>query len=141
MIFQQTCRRSYCPAGEFLIGCRCIQPLQVYGMPVLLTIKVIPISGHVTTPAKKETQMYQSTLNETLHTISLSIVLIRSQPGQDTKKTMKPFLDSLADDKKLEMHFKQMTYLVKLTSRIRLWTEIDASSSDIEIHPYLVDLD
>ena len=54
---------------------------------------------------------------------------------------MKPFLDYLDNDKRFEMHFKQMTYSVKLTSRIRHWTEIDASSSNIEIHPHLVDLD
>ena len=144
-----------------MIGCRCVQLLkQVYGMPVLLTVKVIPRSGDLTTLARKQITKYHASLNRTLHTISknifidfiglfeckadleeyyLSLVLVRSYPGHDTKETIKPFLDYLDNDKTLAMSFIQTTYFVKPTSRIRLWTEINAS--EYRYYPNLADLD
>ena len=143
-LFQHLCRRVYCPAGEFMVACKCIQPFKmVFGMPVLLTVKVIPRSGYLTTMTTKQIHRYHDTLKKTLHAISenisiefiglfeckadpddyyLSLVVVRSYPGCDTKEMLEPFLNYLDNKRKIEMDFKQTTYIVKLSSRIRLWT-------------------
>ena len=55
----------------------------------------------------------------------LSIVVVRSKAGQDTKETIKPFIDLLDNGGPLRMKFESTTYYVKLTSRIRMWTEFN----------------
>ena len=131
-------------------------------MPVLLTVKVIPRSGYLTTLAKKQISKYHSSLNRILHIISenisvdfiglfeckpdseeyyLSLVVVRSYPGHDTKETMKPFLDYLDNDKTLQMDLKQITYSVKLTSRVRMWLQLQGNVSELKNHPNLAELD
>ena len=126
-----------------MVGCHCVQLLKVYGMPVLLTVKVIPKSGYLTTFATKQISKYHVSLNRILHTISekifvdfiglfeckadseeyyLSLVVVSPYPGHDTKSTIRSFLDYLDNKKKLEMDFKQTKFSVGLTSRIRLWS-------------------
>ena len=147
-LFQHFCRRVYCPAGDFMVDCRCIQPFKmVFGMPVLLTIKLIPRAGYLETLTTSQITKYHNTLKEILLTISeniyveiiglleckadagdfyVSLVLVRSLPGYDTKDIMKPFVDYLDNKRrKIEMVVKQTTHSVRLTSRIRLWESLD----------------
>ena len=143
-LFQHLCRHVYCPAGDFMVNCHCIQPFKtVLGMPILLTIKVIPRAGQLETLTTSQITKYHNTLKKILHTISenisvepiglleckadaaeyyLSLAVVRSLPGHDTKEMIKPFLDYLDNkQRKIEMVLKQTTYSVRLTSRVRLW--------------------
>ena len=143
-IFQHICRRVYCPAGDFMVECHCIQPFKmVFRMPVLLTIKLVPRAGFLETITTRQITKYQNTLKKTLHTISenisveliglleckadkeeyyLSLTVVRSVSGHDTKETIKPFLNYLDNKRrKIEMVVNQTTYSVRLTSRFRLW--------------------
>ena len=128
-----------------MVNCHCIQPFKmVLGMPVLLTIKVIPRAGQLETLTTGQITKYHNTLKKKLHAISenisvepiglleckadaaeyyLSLVVVRSLPGHDTKEMIKPFLDYVDNKRrKIEMVIKQTTYSVRLTSRARLWT-------------------
>ena len=127
-----------------MVDCRCIQPFKmVFGMPVLLTIKLVPRAGQLETLTTRQIAMFHNTLKKILHTISenisveliglleskadaeeyfLSLAVVRSLSGHDTKETIKPFLDYLDNKRrKIEMVVKQTTYSVRLTSRFRLW--------------------
>ena len=144
-LLQHFCRRVYCPAGDFMANCHCVQPFkQVFGMPVLLTIKLIPASGRLHTLTTDQIAKSHMTLKKLLHTISenisidfigllkckadagdyyLSLVVVRSLPGYDTKEMIHPFLEYLDDEeRKIGMVIKRTTYSVRITSRIRLWT-------------------
>ena len=161
--FQHICRRVYCPIGDFMIECRCVQLLrQLVGMPVLLTVKVIPRSGNLgKSLTEKQIPNYHKALVRTLQTISenidvdciglfecksssndyyLSVVLVRSHHGNDTRETMKPFLEHLDNDNMLKLNFIRRTYSVGLTSRIRMWTQLKALH-DQGTFTSLVDLD
>ena len=143
-IFQHLCRRVYCPAGDFMVECHCIHPFKmVFGMPVLLTIKLVPRDGLLETHTTRLITKYHNTLKKTLHTISenisveliglleckadaeeyyLSLAVVQSLSGHDTKETIKPFLNYLDNKRrKIEMVVNQTTYSVRLTSRFRLW--------------------
>ena len=153
-LFQHLCRRVYCPAGDFMVDCRCIQPFKMlFGMPVLLTIKLIPRSGHLETLTTNQITKFRNTLKKTLHTISeniyvesvsllecksdagkyfLSLAVVRSIPEYDTKEMLKPFLDHLDNNRrKVEMVIKQTTYSVRLTSRVRLWKNYTDYSNNL----------
>ena len=144
-LFQHLCRHVYCPAGDFMVECHCIQPFKmVLGMPVLLTIKVIPTAGHLETLTTGQVTKYHNILKKILHAISenisveyigllecktdateyyLSLAIVRSLPGNDTKEMIKPFLEYLDNKRRrIEMVIKQNTFSVRLTSRVRLWT-------------------
>ena len=127
-----------------MVDCQCIRPFKmVFGIPMLLTVKLIPKSGYLQTLATKQIPKYHDTLKKTLHAISanvsiefiglfeckadpedyfLSLAVVRSNPGHDTKEVIKPFLNYLDNKGKMEMVVNRKTYSVKLTSRIRLWT-------------------
>ena len=137
-----------------MVNCHCVQPLKmIFGMPVLLTIKLKPTHGYwVETPTANQITRYHNTLKEILLKISesirvefigllecvadageyfLSLALVRSLPGYDTKETMKPFLDYLDESRRnITMVVKQTTYSVRLTSRVRLW----ANRTDNQMH-------
>ena len=151
-IFQHTCRRVHCPASEYMVNCKCKQPFKgVYGMRILLTIKLIPRSGYLTTLKTKQIANFNNALEESLHTITENIfidliglfechadfgdyylffVVVRSHPGYDTKEVIEPFLDYMDNKRKvIEMvDNKQSTYEVRLTSRIRLWNTYNYTS-------------
>ena len=113
-------------------------------MPILLTVKLIPRSGDFKTPTANQILKYHNTSEKILHTISentsiefiglleckvdegeylLSLAIVRSFPGHDTKETIKPFLDYLDNDRRnIQMVTRQATYSVRLASRVRLWT-------------------
>ena len=133
-----------------MVDFRCIQPFKmVFGMPVLLTIKLIPRADRLETLTTSQITKYHNTLKETLLTISeniyveiigllecnadvgdfyVSLVLVRSLPEHDSKEIMKPFLDYLDNKRrKIEMVVKQTIHSVRLTSRIRLWKNLDYS--------------
>ena len=128
-----------------MVNCQCVQPFKLmYGMPILLTIKLIPKTGQLQTLTTNQVTKAHNTLKKLLHTISenisiecigllecitdtgsyfLSLVVVRSLPGHDTKENIHPFLNYLDKEKpKTDMVIKRSTYSVRITSRIRLWT-------------------
>ena len=142
LYLQGVCRQLYCPAGEFLIGCRCNQPLiNLSGMPVLLVLKVTPKNGYVGNISRTKMEGYHNGLRDTLfsttdHIFSeicatfrgdspetnyfFSLALVRSKPGWDTKQAMKPFMKYL--DTARYMHMRNSNVLhdaeVSLTSKV-----------------------
>ena len=135
-----------------MVNCKCIQPLKiVYGMPILLTIKLIPRSNNVETIKTNQISNFHNVLKKKLKEISsnisvefigmfecksdsrdyyLSVMIIRSSPGNDTKVVIRPFLEYLDSTRKQEkIVFKQTTYSVRLTSRIRLWTVYNSTKT------------
>ena len=128
-----------------MVECECIQPFKiVYGMPILLTIKLTPRSNNVETIKTNQISNFHNVLKKKLKEISsnisvefigmfecksdsgdyyLSVMIVRSSPGNDTKVVIKPFIEYLDSTRKQDkIVFKQTTYSVRLTSRIRLWT-------------------
>lgn len=134
-----------------MVDCHCVQPLKsVYGMPVLLTIKLIPKSGELATITMKQISKYHEALESILQAISeninvqlvglfeckadpkdyyLALVVVRSFPGYDTKEAIKPFLKYMDKTKISDMNIKRTTYSVRLTSRIRLWEDYNITHS------------
>ena len=130
-----------------MVGCQCVQPLKkIYGMPVLLTIKLVPQTNDLVSLERKQISKYHTTLKSILRAITenifvefiglfeckadpkdyfLSLVVIRSFPGHDSKATIKPFLDHLENKKMANMKMKRITYSVKLTSSARFWKEFN----------------
>ena len=128
-----------------MINCHCVQPLKmVYGMPVLLIAKLIPKSGDPITIEKKQISKFHKALASIMHSITenvfvkfiglfecradpknyyLSLIVVRSFPGHDSKETIKSFLGYLDNTKMVDMNIGRTTYSVRLTSRIRLWNE------------------
>ena len=129
-----------------MIGCRCVQLIKpISGMPILLTIKLIPRDGHLTAVDDKHIPKVLASLRRRMCIISenitvdfismyeiktdlqeyfLSLAVVRSFPGHDTKDTLKPFLEYL-DKNRFEIAYKQISYYGELTSRVRLWEEIN----------------
>ena len=151
-IFQHTCRRVHCPPSDYMVNCKCTHPFKgVYGMRILLTIKLIPRSGDLTTLKTKQITNFNNALEKILYTITENIfidfiglfechadsgdyylffVVVRSHPGYDTKEVIEPFLGYL-DNKGKVMEMvdnKRSTYEVRLTSRIRLWNTYNDTS-------------
>ena len=62
--------------------------------------------------------------NATIQTY-LSAVIVRSDPGLDTKMTMKPFLRYLDTDNKLELRIGKHDFSASLTTKAILWSEWD----------------
>ena len=143
-----------------MANCHCVQPLkQMFGMPVLLTIKLIPATGRLQNITTGQIAKSHMTLKKLLHIISenisidfiglleckadtgdyyLSLVVVRSHPGYDTKEMIHPFLEYLDNEKrKIGMVIKRATYSVRITSRNRLWTWKNLTN---KIH-YFRDLD
>ena len=131
-------------------------------MPVLLYLKVVPKPGHVARMTKVDIRRYNTALIKTLQNAAdeitadvvatfkqeteaeenfLSIAIVRSKPDHDTKKAVKPFLDYLDNSRELEMQSGKMTYSVKFTSRVRLWSETDTTTSPYTTVERLDDLD
>ena len=73
----------------------------------------------------------------------LSVVLERSNCGNDTRETMKPFLDCIDSGVELEMDFMCRKYSVKLTSGVRLWIQLHElkKHTTLPTATTLVDLD
>ena len=127
-----------------MVGCRCVQLIKpISGMPILLTIKVIPRDGHLTALDDKQISKVHVALRKRMREISenisidfismyeiktdqqeyfLSLAVARSFPGNDTKDTMKPFLDYL-DKNPFEIAYKRNSFYGKLTSRVRVWEQ------------------
>ena len=127
-----------------MVNCRCIQPFKrIYGMAVLLAIKLIPRANRLPTFASSQIQKYRKSLKKILHGISenitvdliglleckanaseyyLSLVIVRSLPGFDTKQAIRPFIEYL-DNKRRNVRIvvAQRTFTFHLTSRVRLW--------------------
>lgn len=53
----------------------------------------------------------------------LSLVIVRSRWGYDTKETVKPLMDYLDSGKSLSFRKGKMAYLVNLTNRVLVWHE------------------
>ena len=122
-----------------MVGCRCVQLIKpISGMPILLTIKVIPRDGNLTPLDDKQIPKVHASLRKRMRDIAenisidfismyeiktdieeyyLSIAVARSYPGHDAKDTMKPFLEFL-DKNRFEIDYKQNSYYGKLTSLI-----------------------
>ena len=129
-------------------------------MPVLLTIKLIPKAHRLGTFSANQIPKYRNTLKNVLQEISmnisvdliglleckanaseyyLSLVVVRSLPGFDTKEMIKPFLDYLDNKQQnIQMVVKQRTYIVQLTSRIRLWAWKESDYTDLRDIDYRV---
>ena len=127
-----------------MMGCHCVQLMKpLSGMPIVLTIKVIPQDGNLTALDDKQITKVHVSLRKQMHHISenisvdflsmyeikteledyfLSLVIVRSNPSHDTKDTMKPFLDYL-DQNRFKLANKPDSYYGKLTSRVRLWEQ------------------
>ena len=125
-------------------GCRCVQLIKpISGMPILLTIKVIPRDGNLTPLDDKQISKVRTSLRKRMRDISenisidfltmygiktdlqeyfLFLAVVRSFPDNDTKDTMKPFLEYL-DKKRFEIAYNRNSYYGKLTSRVRLWEQ------------------
>ena len=132
------------------------------GMPVLLHLKVVPESGHITRMARVRKRRYNSALIKILQKVAdeitadvvatfkqeteaeenfLSFAIVRSKPDHDTKQAVKPFLDYLDNTRELEMQSGKMTHSVRFTSRVRLWTEMDETRIPYTTIERLEDLD
>ena len=144
LFFQHICRRLYCPVGDFMDGCRCVQLIKpLSGMPILFTIKMIPRDGHLTALDDNQIPKVRTSLRKRMRDISenisidfitmygiktglqeyfLFLAVVRSFPDNDTKDTMKPFLEYL-DKQRFEIAYQRNSYYGKLTSRVRLWEQ------------------
>lgn len=150
LYFQDLCRPVFCPAGDFLVGCECVQPMKnMSGLPVLLALKVVPVKVQQSLSKVRENvpqtfQTYNIALKAILENtfdhmktgiaatfkretddvqyyISLTKVLVNS--GYDTKCVIKPFLQYLDSERHLVFQSDGTKFSVKLTSRIALWPE------------------
>ena len=59
--------------------------------------------------------------------IYLCIVILRSDPGLDTKLTMRPFLRYLDTDDVLELNIGKLDFSITLTTKVMLWKEWEDS--------------
>ena len=142
-VFQDFCRPLYCPTGELLIACSCVQPIKsISGMPVLLKLKVTVDPGqHFLVPdvlmnklhaavkkflrdtARQIDVKIAATLrpmtNETEYYLCLAIVT--TPFGYDTKETLKPFLDYLDSQRFETVTVNKVTFNVRLTQRLHVW--------------------
>ena len=143
--FQKLCRFSYCPAGEFRTGCECFQPFQNFsGLPVLLKMTIT--TGMDQTDLLTDTQLrkLRTALTKTIESTAehstaeiitmfqqentsnqyyLCEVIVRSDPGHDTKLTMKPLLKYLDTGDKLDVNVGKFVLSAALTSKVVFWTE------------------
>ena len=144
-----------------MVECQCVQPLKkIYGMPVLLTVKVVPQTGDLLSLERIQIPKYHNTLQRILRAITenifvefigvfeckadpkgyfLSLVVVRSFPGHDSKETIKPLLDYLDNKQMTDMKIKRITYSVKLTSSVRFWNVLNVTL-DRKI-PHFTDLE
>ena len=143
--FQGFCRPMFCPPGELLITCQCVQPFKaISGMPVLLKLKVtvdqddhllsadvllnrlyVAVTKFLQNTVSQITVRIAATLkpmtNETEYYLCLAIVTVDF--GHDTKKTLKPFLRYLDSQRYEAITVKKVTFNVRLTHRIHVWID------------------
>ena len=154
-LFQKVCRPLYCPAGEIQATCGCIQPFHnLTGMPVVLMAKVTSrqegsdspltsgqlrklhtsLKGALETTAANATVEIATTLKqENVTSLTyLCIIIVQSDPGVDTKLAMKPFLKYLDTDNVMKLAVGKLAFAASLTTKARLWTEIDGNSGSFK---------
>ena len=141
--FQKRCRLSFCPAGQIREGCHCIAPFRnISGMPVTLMAKVTTNSEQLNPLKRGQLRKLYSALTDALESMAqnttaevattlrqenvttqtyLSIVVVQSDPGFDTKLAMRPFLDYLDTDNVLELTVGDLNFTAALTTQAKIW--------------------
>ena len=141
--FQKRCRLSFCPAGQFREECHCIVPLRnVSGVPVVVMAKMKMNSEQPNALTRGQLRKLHASLTGALETITqnttaevattlvqenvttqtyLCIVVVKSDPGFDTKLSMRPFLDYLDTDKALELTVGELSFTTALTTNAKIW--------------------
>ena len=116
------------------------------GLPVLLKVNLAASLGKSNLLTNTQLRMMHKALTKILQTIAehttaeiattfqqenmtdqsyLCIVIVRSDPGHDTKLTMKPFMNYLDTEETLQINAGKFVFSTTLTSKVLLWTELD----------------
>ena len=144
-MFQKMCRTKYCPFGDFRVVCECFPALQNYsGMPILMKVKLTSKLNTNVTLNERQLKQLQTALTqkvevEAKHSSAeviltyrqenirvpsyLSILIMRTDPGHDTKTTLASLMKYLDTDEELEVRARQVPFSAVLTTRIALWSE------------------
>ena len=144
-MFQKMCRTKYCPFGDFRAVCECFPALQNYsGMPILMKVNLTSKLDTNVTFSVRQLKQLQTALAQKVKSIAkdsradvmltyrqenvrvhsyLSILMVHSDPGHDTKTTMAPMMKYLDTDEELEVSASQVPFSVAMTTSIALWPE------------------
>ena len=139
------CRTKYCPFGDFRAVCECFPALQNYsGMPILIKIKLTSKLDTNVTLSVRQLKQLQTALAQKVESVAkdssadvmltyrqenvrvhsyLSILMVHSDPGHDTKTTMAPMMKYLETDEELELSASQVPFSAAMTTSIALWPE------------------
>lgn len=112
-------------------------------MPILLTLKIYPNSDQPTTTDTHIGKYNQALINALLDMAKnvtaeivatfkqetdgghhyLSIAIVRSNPGCDTKQAIEQYMRYLDNERQLEMRINHATYAINVISRVLTWVE------------------
>ena len=147
--FKGECRPVFCPPGEILGTCRCMNLMSnITGMRVFLRLKVEPKAGQTLPSNEAKRRKMRIALRKLLKTTSKGndaeilatfkntnsdrpyyfvIATVTSTPGNDIKEATKPFLDYLDDSNPMEITFDKTTFMVRLTKEVRFKPEYNGT--------------
>ena len=118
-------------------------------MPVLLKVKITTRMDQTDLLTEAQLRKLHTALKKTIETTSehstseilttiqqenakgqsyLCVVIVRSNPGHDTKLTMKPLLDYLDTGDELEVNVGKLIFSATLTSKVASWTEYNRTT-------------
>ena len=143
VLFQGDCRSLFCPPGEFLGVCQCVNLIaNITGMRVFLRLKVEPQASQTLPSTEAKRRKMRVALRKILTTTSKGndvdiyatftntnstrpyyfvIATITSTPGNDIREVTKPFLEYLDDSNFMEIKFDKTNLKARLTNRVDFW--------------------